>query len=311
MDEFLPSTGVPAQNLRPTRQSSTMLDDRSFAIVTPTYWRDLARCELLAESLDRCAPNVPHYLIVDHRDRPKFAHLERGQHKVIESESVLDRSFRRIPGKSGWWLSYRTPPARGWIMQQIKKIAAIKAIPEPTLIFVDSDMAFFRGFRRDDLLVRGKMGLLDVDYVNDDIRRWTVRARRLLGLPQSDGGYRNYVGYLICWNRDTIAALQQHIEHVTGMHWQLALARTFSFSEYMLYGIFVREVLGYDATNHEPSDVPLVKGLWGRGSANGSQIDDLFSDFDPRTIGIMVHSKDGIEPHQFRHRLEERWRNLE
>jgi hypothetical protein len=195
-------------------------------------------------------------------------------------------------------------------MQQIKKIAATKTIAEPTLIFVDSDMAFFRRFCRDDLLVQGKIGLLDVDYVNDDIRRWTVTARRLLGLPQWDGGYRNYVGYLICWNRDVIAALQTRIENATGMPWQIALGRTLSFSEYMLYGVFVREVLGYERTGHAPSDVPLVKALWGRGSENGSEIADLFSNFDARTIGIMVHSKDGIEPHRFRHRLEEYWAKL-
>jgi len=302
------SLNASPQKSRPTQQSSTVDGGPSFAIVTPTYWRDLARCELLVESLDRCAPDVAHYLIIDRRERSTFAHLDRGQHKIIESESLLDASFWRIPGKSGWWLSHRTPPVRGWIMQQIKKIAAIKAIPEQTLVFCDSDTAFFRHFRRDDLLVQGKMGLLDVNYVNDDIQRWTATARRLLGLPQSEGGYRNHVGYLVCWNRDTVEALQQRIEYASNTQWQLALARTFNFSEYMLYGIFVREVLGYEATNHAPSDVPLIKTLWGRVSTNG--IDELFSDFDPQTIGIMVHSKDGIEPHQFRHRLEERWAKL-
>jgi hypothetical protein len=195
-------------------------------------------------------------------------------------------------------------------MQQIKKIAVIKAIPEKTIVFCDSDTAFFRHFRRDDLLVQGKMGLLDVNYVNDDIRRWTATARRLLGLPRSEGGYRNHVGYLICWNRDIIEALQKRIEHVNKIQWQLVLARSLNFSEYTLYGVFVREVLGYDAANHAPSDVPLIKTLWGGGSTNGTDIDALFSEFDSQTIGIMVHSKDGIEPHQFRHRLEERWAKL-
>ncbi len=71
-----------------------------------------------------------------------------------------------MPGKSGWWLSLRAPPVRGWIMQQIKKIAAIKAVPEQTVVFCDSDTAFFRRFGRDNLLVEGKIGLLDVNYVN-------------------------------------------------------------------------------------------------------------------------------------------------
>jgi Family of unknown function (DUF6492) len=286
------------------------VNENSIAIVTPTYWRDLARCELLAESLDRCAPRIPHYLIVDRRDRRMFAHLVHAQRKIIESEALIDTCFWRIPGESGWWLSLRTPPVRGWLMQQIKKLAAIEAIPENTLVFCDSDSAFFRSFRRTDLLVEGKIGLLDVEYDNNDIRRWTATSRRLLGIPHVDGEYRNYVGYLVCWNRNTVKALQNRLEQVNQMRWQLALARNYTLSEYMLYGVFVREFLGYVATDHSPSDVPLMKALVGQTLSNSNAIDELFSDFDPKTIGIMVHSKGGIEPSQFRDRLEQLWDGL-
>jgi hypothetical protein len=297
------------QNYRPTQLNSTEDASSSFAIVTPTFWRDLARCELLVESLDQCAPDMPHYLIVDRRDRSTFAHLERGKHKIIDSEELLGNRFWRIPGNSGLWLSLKTPPVRGWILQQIKKIAAIEVIPQQTLMFCDSDTALFRRFHRSNFLVDGKIGLLDVNWDNEDVRRWTATARRLLGLPHHEGGYHNHVGYIICWNRETIEAMQQRIEKSTGTHWQLALARTATFSEYMLYGIFVRELLGYGATNHAPSDVPLVKGLWG--SINEDQIDDLFARFDSRTVAIMIHSKGGPEPHHFRHHLEGSWRLLE
>jgi hypothetical protein len=295
-----------APNLRPAPRQSVD-EGLSFAIVTPSFWRDLPRCELLVESLDRCAPNIPHYLIIDRRERSKFAHLNRGQHRIIESEALLDSCFWRIPGKSGLWLSHRAPPVRGWIMQQIKKIAVIKAVPEQTLVFCDSDTAFFRPFERANLLVQEKIGLLDINFVNDDIRRWTATAQHLLGLPRSERGYRNHVGYLICWNRNAIKAMQRHIERVNRTPWQLALARSVSFSEYMLYGIFVREILGYEVANHAPSDVPLVKAFWGGASTGESEIADLFSDFHPQTVAIMVHSKDGIEPQRFRHRLEKLW----
>jgi len=49
------------------------------------------------------------------------------------------------------------------------------------------------------------------------------------------------VGNMICWNRETVIAMRQRVETSTGMDWQVALCRTSSFSEYMLYGIFVRE----------------------------------------------------------------------
>ncbi len=281
--------------------------DHSFAVVTPTHVGDLKRCELLAESLDRTAPRVPHYLIVDRCDRPLFGHLERGRRRLIVSEAILGKWIFRIPGRKGLWLSLKAPPVRGWIIQQILKIGAIEAIPERTLVFCDSDTAFFRHFDRDDLLVNGKVGLLDVDFNNDISRRWTATARRLLNLAPYDGGYRNHVGNMICWNRETVRAMQQRIQTSTGINWQVALARTLSFSEYMIYGTFVREVMGYNEVDHAPSTVPLVKPSWGIALTTDSAIDAFFTDFDPRTVAVMIHSKDGIDPARYRPHLERLW----
>jgi len=289
---------------------STEKDDYSFAIVTPTYLPDLARCELLAESLDRTTPHVPHYLIVDRCDRQAFSHLVRGKRRLIESESILGNWIFRMPGRKSWWLSWRALPVRGWIIQQILKIGAIDAIPERTLVFCDSDTAFFRHFGRDDLLVDGKVGLLDVEGSADDSRRWTATARNLLGLSPFDGGYRIHVGNMICWNRETIRAMRQRIETVTGLNWQIALARKLNFSEYMIYGTFVREVLGYYKVDHAPSAVPLVKASWGMALSTDSAIEAFFADFDPRTVAVMIHSKAGIEVFRYRRFLERRWDTL-
>jgi Family of unknown function (DUF6492) len=282
----------------------------SFAIVTPTYLPDLHRCELLAESLDRCAAHIPHYLIVDRRDRAAFRHLQSGNRRLVESEELIGSWMWRMPGHKGFWLSVKALPVRGWIIQQILKIAAVEAVAERTLVFCDSDTAFLYPFGRDDLLVGGKVGLLDVNYCNDVTRRWTAVARRLLGLPQREDGFRNHVGNMICWNRETVQALQRRIEASTGVSWQVALARTSSFSEYMLYGVFVREVLGYEAVDHAPSAVPLVKPSWGMALTNDAALEAFFTDVDPQTVAIMVHSKDGVDPARFRHHLERCWPSM-
>jgi Family of unknown function (DUF6492) len=282
--------------------------DYSFAVVTPTYFPDLARCELLAESLGRTAPDVMHYLIVDRRDRRAFSHLEGSRRRLIESEEILGNWIVRMPGRKSWWLSLKAPPVRGWILQQILKIAVAETIPERTLVFCDSDTAFFRRFDRDCLLVNGKIGLLDVDAVDQNTQRWTTTARRLLGLPSSDVGYRNHVGNMICWEHDIVKAMQQRIESSTGTSWPVALARTLSFSEYMLYGIFVREMLGYDKVDHVPSTVPLVKPSWGMSLSTDAAIDAFFSDFDARTVAVMIHSHDGIDVSRYRPHLERLWR---
>jgi Family of unknown function (DUF6492) len=288
--------------------SSAENPDHSFAVVTPTYLPDLAQCELLAESLDRVAPHVPHYLIVDRRDRPAFSHLQRGRRRLVDSEALIGKWMWRMPGRRGFWLSLKAPPARGWIIQQIKKIGATEAVSERTLIFCDSDLAFVRRFGRDDLLVNGKVGLLDVDYFNDDYRRWTAVACRLLGLSEHEVSRRGYAGHMVSWNRETVKAMQQRIEKTTGSNWQVALARTRTFSEYMLYGIFVREVMGYDAVDHAPSTVPLVKGSWGVSVTTDSAIETLLADLDPRTVAVMVHSKDKNDPALLRRHLEQLWK---
>lgn len=283
--------------------------DTSFAIVTPTYLPDLARCKILAESLDICSPNVSHYIIVDHRDWVHFKHLEGPKRHLIESESLLGPWIRRMPGRKSVWLSLKSLPVRGWIIQQILKLASIEAIAERTLVFCDSDTAFFRHFDRASLLVNEKIGLLDVEPSADSIR-WTKTARRLLQIEDLDGGYRNHVGNMICWNRETIKEVQDRIEFANGMNWQIALARTPSFSEYVIYGVFVRELKGYAGVDHAPSTVPLVKPSWGLDLTADAALAKFFSDFDPCTVAVMIHSKDGVAPSQYRPYLERQWRSL-
>jgi hypothetical protein len=309
LDGETPNENIMDQgDIRPIKSTLINRTERSYAIVTPTYLPDLKRCELLAESLDRVAPHAAQYLIVDRRDRSAFAHLERGRRRIIDSEAIIGNWMWRLPARKSYWLSLRALPVRGWIIQQILKIGVADLIAERTMVFCDSDTAFLRYFNGRNLLVDGKIGLLDVDFHTEATRRWTYAARRLLGISQRDGGYRNFVGNMICWNRETVKAMQERIELITGMKWQVAIARTSSFSEYMLYGIFVREFLGYAEVDHAPSAVPLVKASWGSDLTTDSSLDAFFGEFDSRTVAVMVHSKDGVDPARFRHHLERRWR---
>src|SRR5258708_30679203 len=85
--------------------------DRSFAVVTPTYLPDLARCELLADSLDRMAPHIPHYLIVDRRERLIFTDLEGGRRRLLQSESPFGERVWGVSSGQTLWLDPRAPPA--------------------------------------------------------------------------------------------------------------------------------------------------------------------------------------------------------
>lgn len=279
-----------------------------FVIITPSYPRDLERCALLVESLDRCCPDAKHYLIVDRWDMAPFRKLASSRTELIESEAVIEPWLRRFPSSHGFWVSMKTLPVRGWMMQQIRKIGIAKAVTCKNLVYCDSDMAFIRPFGLRDLLEGGKLGLLDVAYQDDQVRRWTADARRLLGLTGDAAGTRGHVGQMICWRRDNVIAMQQRIEATCGMSWQQALARLRTVSEYILYGVFVRQVIGYGGSGHKPSQVPLVKTSWDTDMTTPQGIDDFFKEFDSRTIAIMAHSKDSIDQVRLRELIEAQWR---
>ena len=88
-----------------------------------------------------------------------------------------------MPGRKGFGSQPESEPLRvaAGLSREDLKIGIVEAVSERTLIFY-FDMVFLRRFERHDLLVGGKVGLLDVDFVNDDCRRWTGAACRLLGL---------------------------------------------------------------------------------------------------------------------------------
>lgn len=277
------------------------------AIVTPSYPPDFERCQMLVDSLENCAPEIEHFIIVDRRDRPVFKVLENYRTHIIESEDILSRVFFSLPAPRGYWFNWRGLPVRGWIMQQIRKIAVANVIEADTLVFVDSDTAFIRKFSTDALNVDGSLGLLDVNFTGAGTTQWTEVACKLLGLDPASVVPRGHVGNLICWRRSNVIAMQQRIEEVNGIGWQEALARQRTFSEYILYGTFVRGVLGYAAARQRPSDVPLIKHSWGSGLASAEGVHAFFSDFDERTLGVMAHSKDETDLVQLRIELERQW----
>jgi Family of unknown function (DUF6492) len=265
----------------------------SLAFVTPSYPPDLERCELLVESLDRFGQAFRHYIIVDRADMAAFAHLASARTILIEAESVIDSRFMRIPWKGSSWYNWRALPMRGWISQQVYKLAAVKVVPEDILVMTDSDTSFVRPFTVENFLIDGKTGLLDVDYCAGMVPTWTGVATKLLGLS-AEPKLRGHVGNLIAWRREHILALHTHIERATGLPWQIAIARQRTFSEYILYGCYIRDVVGYDASHHAPSTRALVKQPWDHDLSTQVGMKAYFDAIEPDNIAVMIHSKDGL-----------------
>ena len=92
---------------------------------------------------------------------------------------------------------------------------------------------------------------------------WTRNCDRLLGreepttFPADD-----YVGNLIVWDKTTVQDMTRAIEGVTNKTWAHALCRTRDFSEYLLYGHFVRNSQRH-LPHHEIITESLANAYWG------------------------------------------------
>ena len=278
----------------------------SAALITPTFRLDLERCELLVESVRRCAPSLAHYLIVDKCDLSVFRHLEGPMTRVVVSASLLPAGFRRLPIGKSIWVGPGLTRTRGWIVQQVLKIAIAEHVTEDILIFCDSDLCFVRPFDVEQVVSSGSVHLLDVDYNSDEVSRWTNVAAQLLALDDTIEA-RGHVGNVICWRRENVLALVADLSKESDRDWRYRLLSLPTVSEYILYGVYVRSVLGYPASGQHPSTVPFAKASWGSDLSSTEGMDEFFASFDPATVAVMVHSKDGVAVASYRDRVEAMW----
>ena len=278
----------------------------SLALVTPSYRPDRERCELLVESIQRFNTDLHHYLLVDRRDLRHFRRLETDRVTLICKEELLPRDLHQIPLVPSMWASHKRRPVRGWIIQQVVKLAVASVLDADVLVYIDSDNVFIRPFDTETFLLHGQPGLLDVDYESPDVRRWTQESCALLG-HERPCPVRGHVGQVICWRRENVLTMLDLVERTTQRDWPSAILPLSTFSEYILYGVYVREVLGYERSGHCPSTVPLVKASWDLDLSSGAAMEEFFSEFEPETVAVMIHSKDGIPVDSYRRHVYQSW----
>src|SRR3954453_23287709 len=163
----------------------------SFAVLTPSYAPDLDLCRELNRSvLEWTAPDVQHHVVVPRRDAPLFAQIEGARTRVWTTDQFVPRGMLPLP-KANAWLNLRRPypPIRGWVMQQIVKLAAAAELGIDVLLLADSDVTFVRPVTVDTFRSDGRVRFYrPADAVHEEMSRhvvWHRVARRLLGLPPS------------------------------------------------------------------------------------------------------------------------------
>ncbi|MDO6147450.1 DUF6492 family protein [Paenarthrobacter aurescens] len=234
----------------PPISSEGLLPGGTLAVVTPSYLPDRELCSDLNRSvLEMTEPDVVHHIIVPDQDFPAFSGLRGPRTEVHVAREFLPRSFVKAPGLNVWInAAHPWPPIRGWIAQQIIKLAVVSRLDVDGALLLDSDSILIRQTSLDTFRKNGRIALYRApDAVDDTLPRhrlWHVTARRLLGLdPPPTCELADYVCWPCLWEPPSVRTMLQHIQNVTGRHWSTAIGAHLHFSEMMLYGLYVDEVV--------------------------------------------------------------------
>jgi hypothetical protein len=268
----------------------------SYAMVTPSYWKDVERCRFLVETARSwVAPGVRHYLVIAHRDVPLFKSMLHSGVDMIVVEDIIPRWLFRVPGLRHFWLSLRTRPVKNWILQQIVKLSVPGAVSEDVLLYADSDMFFIdhfdpRSFERDGkvplLFETGQRGLIPANDM------WQITAATLLGIPPEEDFDVNYIGQLVWWRRENALGALRRVAETTGRDWQQAIAPLSGFAEYILYGIYSHRVLG-PASGHWYDDTHRTLNYWGTTPLDLKALEAMRSSRTSQCHSAMVSAKSG------------------
>ncbi|MBE7183466.1 MAG: hypothetical protein INR68_03555 [Methylobacterium mesophilicum] len=279
------------------------------ALVTASYAPDFERCRLLCETVDRHVSGFSrHLILVEERDVTLFRALETPRRTVVSERDLLPAWLRPFSDPLSWgkrriWLSPRTPPLRGWHVQQLRRIAIADHVGEDLLVFCDSDVAFTRAFDCSVFAENGRARLYRADPPLPEglHRRWSAQAGRALGLAEPST--RDYIATLIAWRADATRAMRDHIERTTGRHWIAAVTRARQFSECLLYGRFAEEVLA--GAGHAPDPRNFCHIHWTGPTPTDESFQRFLAEMKPWQSAIGIQSFMGMDPDRIRRLLGE------
>jgi len=273
---------------------------RTVALVTPSYRGDIERFALLCDSIDRHVRRYErHYVIVTDDDLPFFAQFGSNHRVVMPCSQLLPRWLKLVPfwlihnGRRIWW-SLRTMPVHGWHIQQILKIAAVSQLPAQRFLLVDSDNVFIRPFDV-QAYAGGESTPLYVDRAAISVdaplhANWVRNCDRLLGHKEPTGfPADDYVGQVIVWDKRTLNDMTCAIERATGKNWVHALCSTRAFSEYLLYGNFVRRSPQHLAAHRITTD-SLANIYWDYAPLDAAAVIAMVDDASQSEVALCVQS---------------------
>lgn len=273
----------------------------SLAVVTPSYAPDAELCARLHHSVLQWTPqDVVHYLVVPRRDRHLFAGLAGPRCVLWTVDEILPRRYVRVPGVNAWVDVRRPwPPVRGWVVQQVVKMAAALRVDAGCVIVIDSDVELIGELTAEDVTTEGGTRLYRLpDAVSAAMPEhvaWHRAAERLLGLPPRPLPLPDYISPLNVWDPDLLRSLSDRIEDVSGRPWEDAVSACLRVSEFILYGVYADEV-----ARVPPSLATTTLGChtyWDEVPLDLASGRRFVGDAPPDTRAITISAKSGTPVH--------------
>ncbi|GAA5199834.1 DUF6492 family protein [Rugosimonospora acidiphila] len=267
------------------------------AVITPSFRGDAEIFADLHRSVLEFTPDdTVHHVFVPESDKPLFSRYEGPRCRIFTSAELMPRRYVRI-GKGDSYVNARRPwpPVRGWITQQAIKIAAAGRLDADVVLVADSDVVLVRPVNARRFESGGQRLLYREDNgVNAGMERhliWHRVARELFGLPAAPPPpLPDYVSSFNFWEPAVVRAMQQRIQETTGRDWLDAFTAQLHISEFMMYGIFVDEVLS--AGGPRPAaDNAVCHNTW-QTTPMGHDEAIAFADrLGPDAVAMMISAK--------------------
>jgi hypothetical protein len=244
--------------------------------------------------------DVEHHIIVPAADVEAFRRLAGPRTFIEDVRDYLPRTMVSIPGVNVWLnLRRPVPPVRGWIAQQIVKLAAAAAMETDVVLLVDSDIVLIRPIDEGSYSPKGVLELFEVpDAVDKTLPRhrlWHAVARRLLGLPAAEATLLpDYVCCPCAWSPAIVRKMLARIESVTGLGWATAVGRELHFSEMILYGVYVREILGATQEIRCTNDMRCLNH-YDEVPLGEKELQALVANTGVEHLAVMISAKSGTE----------------
>jgi hypothetical protein len=268
-------------------------------LVTTSHRKDIERFTLLCDSIDRFVTGYEtHYVIVNDDDIQAFSGFNKPRRVVLPCSLLLPGWLKLLPpfltrrGRRIWW-SFGFGLIHGWHAQQLIKIGAVLQLPSQRFCLIDSDNVFFRRFDMAEY-AGGDRAPLYCSPKAIEIKAplhavWARSCDRLLGHDATAFPADDYIGNLIVWDKLAVQGMTRAVERFAGKPWPAALCGTRTFSEYLLYGNFVRRSPQHLAAHYMTTDGP-VDAYWEDSPLNLAALTDLVANTRPSKVALCIQS---------------------